>query len=167
MSSPTFEPLGQPGSPTDLALLRQLVGDSSEPYRHTDSELQAAMAAGPAVPQEWNATTGLWEPVQPGPDLYGLAADLWELRALELDAQGVEEVRVQSERNGDVSRVYAGPGRATGEAVLTGDRCRSIARALRRRSPNHRRTKTVVVQTENGRYERPVRGDLYPSQLVN
>lgn len=154
-----------PAVNADLALLRRLLQDVTEPQRHTDSELAAAIMSGPTLPQVWNPTTGLYEPLTPGPDLYGLAADLWELRALELDSAGVEQVRVTSDRNGDVARTYAGPGKATGEPVMTGERCRSIARALRRRSPNH--GGTVVVQTAYRR--EALWGDtgLYPSQIVN
>ena len=151
----------------DLALLRKLLQDTGDPPRDTDSELAAAMVAGPRIPQEWSSTEGLWLPLNPGPDLYGLAADLWDMRALELDGSGVEEVRVTSERNVDLTLTYAGPGKAVGAGVLTGERCRAIARQLRRHSPNHRRARTVIVQTENGRRETPVRGGLYPTQLVN
>lgn len=166
MTSPVYEPPGTTSTAADLALLRRLLQDVTEPQRNTDSELGLAILGGPKVPQQWNPISGLYEPLIPGPDLYGLAADLWELRALEQDVAGVEDVRVKSDRNGDVARTYAGQGKATGEGVLTGERCRSIAKALRRRSPNHG-AQTVVVQT--GYRREPLWGDtgLYRSQAVN
>jgi len=148
-----------------LALLRRLVGDL-DAERYTDLELTAATAATPPYQPPLDAD-GWWP--EPVPDLYETAAQLWEDRALFEEAAGTataDQARVASERNGDLSVTYAGPGKATGAAALTPERMRAIARSLRRRSPN-RTARTVVVTAASGQRERPVRGGLYPSQLVN
>lgn len=154
----------------ELALLRRLVGDTDpEAQRYTDDELRAALETAPSCPVQLER--GLPLPgVRVPLDTYGVAAALWDERALlELTSgeAAAEEVRVSSERNGDLAVSYAGPGKLTGPAVLTPDRMQAMARALRRRSCNAG-AQTIVVRTQHGRLEQPWRGsDLYPSQIAN
>lgn len=158
----------------EVALLRRLIGDPIPALpalpRFTDAELTAALDAAPACPVP--LIDGLPDPaVIPARDTYGVAAGLWADRALEDETSGValaEPARVTSERNGDLSRTYAGAGKTTGPAVLTPERMRAMAARLRKRSCNYNGgARTIVVQAANGELETPGRGGLYPSQLVN
>lgn len=174
MTTFTPPPAGDSGTPalsaSQLALLRQLTGDQAEPYQRTDLELAQAAALTPGCPQTWDARLGEWTPSTPRPDLYETAARLWEDRATLETITGTaadEPARIASERNGDLSVSYAGAGKATGGAVLSPDRMRAIARSLRRKSCNGGPAQTVRVRTEAGLYETPIRGPLYPSNLVN
>lgn len=154
----------------EVALLRKLVGDTADPPTYADAELAAALDAAPACPVP---TDSEGFPVVPAPprvaDTYGVAALLWDDRALAAEAVAgtAEEVRVQSERNGDVSVQYAGAGKLTGAAVLTPDRMRAMARRLRKRSCNATTARTIVVTPGALGVRLPVRGDLLPEQLVN
>ena len=103
----------------ELALLRRLVGDTDpEAQRYTDDELRAALETAPACPVPLEG--GLVPlGVRPDLDTYGVAAALWEDRALLELATGeavAEEVRVSSERNGDLA--VATPARASSPAPL-------------------------------------------------
>lgn len=166
----TFTPHTEPtaAADADLALLRRYTGDLTEPYRQSDAELSALIADGPTCPQTWDKHLAQWTPDVPRPDLYEVAARVWDLRALEADAagDGAEEVRVKSDRNGDVAVNYAGKGKLLGTGSVTSQHMRAMARRLRKLSCNGGVAQTVVVRADGIR-ELPVRGDLYPSQLVN
>lgn len=154
----------------EVALLRKLVGDTSEAPTFTDAELAAALDAAPSCPVPLDPDGFPIPGVVPDADTYGVAATLWEDRALAEETAGTalaEPVRVTSERVGDVSRSYGGTGKATGAAVLTPERMRTMARRLRKRSCNNAAARTIIVDAPTGQREVPVRGGLYPTQLVN
>ena len=152
----------------EVALLRKLVGDTAEPPTYTDAELDAALEAAAACPLPLDAD-GFPDPTAPRvADTYGVAAGLWEDRALEADrTPTAEPVRVTAERNGDVSRSYAGGGKLVGEATMTPDRMRAMARRLRKRSCNGGAARTILVDPAGLRLREPTRGQLLPEQLVN
>lgn len=154
----------------EVALLRKLVGDTADPPVFSDAELAASLDAAPACPVPTDRDGFALVPAPPRvSDTYGVAAALWDDRALEAEvaADRGEEVRVTAERNGDVSVQYAGAGKLTGAAVLTPDRMRAMARRLRKRSCNAGTARTIVVAPAGGQLRTPVRGDLLPEQLVN
>lgn len=153
----------------EVALLRKLVGDTADPPTYTDAELDAALEAAQAcpVPMDSDGFPDLAAPRVA--DTYGVAATLWDDRALDAEVAGTaaEAVRVTSERNGDVSRSYAGAGKLVGEAVMTPDRMRAMARRLRKRSCNGGAARTIVVDPAGALLREPVRGELLREQLVN
>lgn len=154
----------------EVALLRKLVGDTAAPQRFTDAELDAALDAAPSCPLARDEYGFPVAGVTPAADTYGVAATLWDDRALEADTAGEDgaPVRITSERNGDVAVTYAGAGKAVGATALTARGMRAIAARLRKRSCNYTGgARTVAVQAPNGTLETPARGGLYPSQLVN
>lgn len=152
----------------EVALLRKLVGDTADPPTYTDAELDAALEAAQACPVPLDSDGFPDTTAARVADTYGVAATMWDDRALAADmAPTAEPVRVTSERNGDVSRSYAGGGKLVGEAVLTPDRMRAMARRLRKRSCNGGAARTIVVDPAGGRLREPVRGELLREQLVN
>lgn len=158
----------------EVALLRKLVGDTAEDpaqQTYTDAELDAALELAPSCPMPRDEYGFPVAGAVVARDTYGVAAGLWEDRALteELEDRALTEpAKVSAERNGDVSVSYAGAGKATGPAVLSPERMRLLAGRLRKRSCNYAGgARTILVQSASGETEAPVRGGLYPSQLVN
>lgn len=154
----------------EVALLRKLVGDTGEAPAFTDEQLDAALEEAPSCPLPRDVDGFVIDGATAARDTYGVAATLWEDRALTEETTGVaktEAARITSERNGDVSVAYGGGGKQVGAAELTPDRMRAMARRLRKRSCNYSAARTIAVQAPNGHTELPVRGGLYPSQLVN
>lgn len=156
----------------EVALLRKLVGDTDpDAPRFTDAELNTALEEADRCPVPRDQDGFVIDGAVAKRDTYGVAAQLWEDRAMEEETTGTaktEAARVSAERNGDVSVQYAGAGKQVGTAELTPDRMRTMARRLRKRSCNYTGgARTIAVAAPNGRTELPVRGDLYPSQLVN
>lgn len=153
----------------EVALLRKLVGDTADPQKWTDAALEAALDAAPSCPVPLDEYGFPVVGAAVVADTYGVAAGLWDELALEaaIAGEGGEPLRVTSERNGDVAVTYAGPGKAVGESTMTAAGMRSIAARLRKRSCNYGSARTILVQSASGAREQPVRGGLYPSQLVN
>lgn len=153
----------------EVALLRKLVGDTADPPTYSDAELDAALEAAAACPVPTDKDGFPEVGVPRVADTYGVAAQLWEDRALaaDMDTTTAEPVRVTSERNGDVSRSYAGGGKLVGERVMTPEAMRAMARRLRKRSCNGGAARTIVVDPAGGRLREPVRGELLREQLVN
>lgn len=154
----------------EVALLRKLLGDTADPATFTDAELAVALDAAPSCPVPLDPDGFPIPGVVPAADTYGVAATLWEDRALAEETAGTElaePARVTSERSGDQSVSYAGAGKAVGAAVLTPARMRTMARRLRKRSCNNAAARTIIVDAPTGQREVPVRGGLYPTQLVN
>lgn len=154
----------------EVALLRKLIGDTAEAPTFTDGELAAALDAAPSCPVPLDPDGFPEVGVVAARDTYGVAALLWEDRALTEETGGTalaEPARVSSERSGDQSVTYAGAGKTTGAAVLTPDRMRAMARRLRKRSCNAQAARTIVVDPATGRLREPVRGELLREQLVN
>lgn len=159
----------------EVALLRKLVNDPvpAAPAlpRYSDAELNAALDEAPACPVP---TDDYGFPIGSSvrkADTYGVAALLWEDRALAEEVDGsalAEPAKVTAERNGDVSVSYAGAGKTTGAAVLSPDRMRLLARRLRLRSCNYTGgARTIVVQSSTGEDRHLVRGGLYEGQVIN
>lgn len=153
----------------EVALLRKLVGDTADPPTYTDAELDAALEAAAACPVPLDSDGFPDTTAARVADTYGVAAGLWEDRALaaDMDTTVAEPVRVTSERNGDVSRSYAGGGKLVGERVMTPEGMRAMARRLRKRSCNSGAARTIVVAPGGALLGTPVRGELLREQLVN
>lgn len=131
----------------EVARVRQLTADTAAPQRLTDAELAQRITDGPTCP----VPAGSPEGTVGAPDLFSVAALVWEDRALELEleravAPVAEPARVTSERNGDVSRTYGGDGRVDGAPVTSPATMRAVAARLRKRSCNKpAAAKTVSV----------------------
>lgn len=160
-------------TPAEVALLRRLIGDPVPALpavpRFTDAQLATALDEAPSCPVPRDRDGYALPGVVAARDTYGVAAVLWEDRALLDDTEGraiPEAARVTSERNGDVSVSYAGAGKTTGPAALTSERMRTMAARLRKRSCNYAAARTIVVDGQ-GLERRLVRGGLYDGQVVN
>lgn len=158
----------------EVALLRRLIRDPIPPApalpRFTDAELATALDEAPSCPVPKDVDGFPLPGVVAERDTYGVAADLWDERAVLDEAEGTAPApaaRVTSERNGDVSVSYAGAGKDTGPAVLTAERMRVLARQLRKRSCNYAPVQTVRVLSNHGDPRRLIRGELYEGQVIN
>ena len=153
----------------EIALLRRLLGEHSNDF--TTADLTEALDTAPACPLPRDEYGFPVQGVTAERDTYGVAASLWEDIALEHETQGTavpEPVVVTSERNGDVARTYGGGGKQVGAQGVTTAYMRSLAARLRKRSCNYTGgARTILVESSSGHLEAPVRGNLYPSQLVN
>lgn len=159
----------------EVALLRKLVNDPVPPApalpRYSDAELNAALDEAPSCPVPKDAYGFPVAGATAEADTYGVAALLWEDRALTEEVDGSAQVapaKVSSERNGDVSVSYAGAGKDTGAAVLSPQRMRLLAKRLRMRSCNYTGgARTITVQSASGDTRHLVRGGLYEGQVIN
>lgn len=159
----------------EVALLRKLVNDPvpAAPAlpRYSDAELNAALDDAPACPAPTDEYGFPLASATRKADTYGVAATLWEDRALGEEVDGsalTEPAKVTSERSGDVAVSYAGAGKTTGTAVLSPERMRLLAKRLRKRSCNYTAgARTIVVQSASGDERHLVRGGLYEGQVIN
>lgn len=130
--------------------LRVLAAEPADTSAYSDEQLTALLEAAPCL----DHTTGrVKEP--PTFDVYGVAADVWEDKALAATLAATDADRkVTAERNRDQSISYADRG-----GKLDAQGMYALATRLRRRSCNGGRSKTVKLGAPGPHGAEPTDGE--------